>query len=191
MLFIGAKYDPEDSSRLLVDYRLCSVLIPTCLVGTAIGVHLSYYLPAILVFGMQIVILSLLALSVYIRGKYFSANKEKKQTSPASSQEDKKPRIFGPKRVKTKPSSERSFVSPFWPSWAESGRRGNDRVQQALERGLFELPKRRVRLHAESYHFALRQIHRNDKLVGQAEGNMQASRKRRKRSDNGVETDSG
>jgi hypothetical protein len=41
-------------------------------------------LPAILVFGMQIVILGFLALIVYVRAKYFMQTNQKKIESPSS-----------------------------------------------------------------------------------------------------------
>lgn len=65
LLFIAMKKDPKNPKKLLVDYKLASILLPSCLIGTSIGVPVSNFLPNGLVFTMQACILSTLIFRVH------------------------------------------------------------------------------------------------------------------------------
>jgi hypothetical protein len=63
------KRDPKEKDRLLIDYKMGSVMIPLHLAGAEVGVMVGKFLPAVLVTGVLFCFLLLSILKTYQRGR--------------------------------------------------------------------------------------------------------------------------
>lgn len=93
LIFIAAKRDPNQPSKLLVDYKLATILLPSCLIGTSMGVPLSNFLPNGLIFTMQACILMSLIYRVYKQTKQpkeplINSNESSPENSPKKTKEN-------------------------------------------------------------------------------------------------------
>jgi uncharacterized membrane protein YfcA len=76
------KRDPKEKDRLLIDYKMGSVMIPLHLAGAEVGVMIGKFLPAVFVTAILFCFLLLSILKTYQRGR---AEIKKESTSSNNS----------------------------------------------------------------------------------------------------------